>query len=390
MPSIPPQDHAVPHVSTIPANRNEHVDLFVREYDGTRPHHDPEAVLMLHGRSVPAVAGFDLQHGKYSWAQNLAEAGYDVFVMELQGSGLSPRPEMDNPCNANPAQQLDDLVPNPLAGPCPAAYPKQLGNSQSEWDELNTVVEFIRTSRNVPQVAFIGWSAAAFVMGPYVIQHPGKVSSLLLLAPIFPAKGNASKPGTRFDPPHALPLTTPAAQFGFPMNLLAKDGLSKVWDPEVQCPDQRESGIVDVVWAAILDNDPLGKTWGPVHAGVPDGIGRFRNSFWWGWNDTTVPLDNTLGTTVPVLIVYGEFDTQAMHKSSDVRFNFWVPDLYAAIPGTDKLMIRVACAGHQMVWETRAKDLHTMSREWLKNRTVDGLKSGSYALDTNGNFTPVV
>jgi hypothetical protein len=132
MPNIPPQDHAVPHVSTIPANLNEHVNLFVREYDGTRPHHDPEAVLMLHGRSVPALAGFDLHHGGYSWAQDLAQAGYDVFMMDLQGSGLSPRPEMDNPCNANPAQQNAALVPNPLVAACPPAYPKQLGNSQSE------------------------------------------------------------------------------------------------------------------------------------------------------------------------------------------------------------------------------------------------------------------
>ncbi|MFD7907391.1 alpha/beta fold hydrolase [Kitasatospora sp. NPDC059722] len=388
MPNIPPQDHAVPHVSTVPANLNEHVELFVREYDGTKPHHDPEPVLMLHGRSVPALAGFDLQHDGYSWAQDLAQAGYDVFVMDLQGSGRSPRPEMDNPCNANPAQQKADLVPNPLAAPCPPAYPKQLGNSQSEWDELNTVVEFVRKLRSVPQVAFVGWSAAAFVMGPYVLQHPGKVSSLMFLAPIYPPRGNASKPGTRFGAPHPLPLTTPAAQFGFPMNLLTKADLTHVWDPELKCAGQRESGMVDVVWAAIMDNDALGKTWGPLNSGVPEGVCRFRNSFWWGWNDATVPLDNTLGTVVPVLLVYGEDDTQAIHPTPDDRTNFSVPALYAAIPGTDKLMIRVACAGHQMVWENRAKDLHHMAREWLKHTAVDGLKSGSYALDTNGNYTP--
>ncbi|MFJ8628632.1 alpha/beta hydrolase [Kitasatospora sp. NPDC093550] len=389
MPQIPPQDHAVPHVSTLPANLNEHVELFVREYDGTTGSHAPEPVLMLHGRSVPAVAGFDLQHGSYSWAQNLAHAGYDVFIMELQGSGLSPRPKMDNPCNANPAQQHDDLVPDPLAATCPPAYPHQLGNSQSEWDELDTVVEFIKKLRNVSRVAFIGWSAAAFVMGPYVIQHPGKVSSLFLLAPIFPPNGSASKPGTRFGAPLPLPLSTPAAQFGFPMNLLTKTALKNVWAPELQCPDQRESGIEDVVWEAVLDNDPVGRTWGAGSAGAPEGVCRFRNSFWWGWNNTTVPLDNILGTVVPVAIVYGEFDTQAMHPSADPRLNFSVPQLYAAIPGTDKLMIRLDCAGHQLVWETRAPCLHHIARQWLKHTAVDGHKSGKYALDMNGTYTVI-
>src|SRR5262245_32785854 len=95
-------DHMVPHVSTVPANKDDYVQLFVRERDGTPPGAGAQrrAVLMLHGRSVPALAGFDLERGRYSWAGNLAQAGSDVFVMDLQGSGRSPRPKMDDACNA--------------------------------------------------------------------------------------------------------------------------------------------------------------------------------------------------------------------------------------------------------------------------------------------------
>lgn len=60
MPAHTPTDHLVPHISTIPANADSAVKLFVREYDGTKPSHTPQPVLMLHGRSVPVVAGFDL------------------------------------------------------------------------------------------------------------------------------------------------------------------------------------------------------------------------------------------------------------------------------------------------------------------------------------------
>jgi pimeloyl-ACP methyl ester carboxylesterase len=269
--AIAPKDHAVAHKSTVPANRDDSVNLFVREYDGTK-NHTRKAVLMLHGRSVPALAGLDLQHGKYSWAQSLAEDGCDVFIMDLQGSGRSPRPKMDNPCNVNPAQQPETLVPNPLSAPCPPKYPYQLANSQSDWDELDTVVEFIRDRHDVQKVALIGWSAAAYQIGPYALQHPEKVESLLLLAPIFPPKGRASKPGTRFDAPVPLPVSAPPAVFGFPMSLTTKTGFASAWDSQLHCPKQREDGMVDVVWKAFMENDKEGKGWGPKEGKVTQGV----------------------------------------------------------------------------------------------------------------------
>jgi hypothetical protein len=62
-------DHAIPHKSTVPgANEGAPVKLFVRERDGTNHGHLDErtAVLMLHGRSVPVLAGFDLEYKTYS------------------------------------------------------------------------------------------------------------------------------------------------------------------------------------------------------------------------------------------------------------------------------------------------------------------------------------
>lgn len=185
-------DHEVPHTSTVPANLNAPVKLFVRERNGTPPGQPRRPVLMLHGRSVPVLAGFDLPYKTYSWAEALAKAGYDVFMMDLQGSGLSPRPKMDDPRNVNPSQQ-NLLTPRPPGfTPGPPNYPFQLTNSNSDRDELNTVVEFVRDECEVEKVAFIGWSAAAFTMGPYAVKNPGKVESLFLLAPIFPPKGTST------------------------------------------------------------------------------------------------------------------------------------------------------------------------------------------------------
>src|SRR5262249_26262277 len=56
-------DHTVQHTSTIPANAGQSVWLFVREHDGSRGERSRKAVLMIHGRSVPALVGFDLRTG---------------------------------------------------------------------------------------------------------------------------------------------------------------------------------------------------------------------------------------------------------------------------------------------------------------------------------------
>ncbi|MGX1480498.1 UNVERIFIED_CONTAM: hypothetical protein RKD50_009306 [Streptomyces canus] len=86
------KDHRVRHKSTVPANKGEDVELFVRERDGTSLGHLDErtAVLMLHGRSVPVLAGVDLDFKSYSWADALAKAGYDVDLVAERLPRLPP------------------------------------------------------------------------------------------------------------------------------------------------------------------------------------------------------------------------------------------------------------------------------------------------------------
>ncbi|MFF3654687.1 alpha/beta fold hydrolase [Streptomyces olivochromogenes] len=347
----------------------------MRERDGTPPGHLDErtAVLMLHGRSVPVLAGFDLDFKSYSWADVLAKAGYDVFMMDLQGSGLSPRPKMDDPRNVNPAQQ-NLLKPRPPGfTPGPPNYPFQLTNSNSDRDELNTVVEWIIRERGVKKVAFIGWSAAAFTMGPYAVKNPGKVSSLFLLAPIFPPEGTSNAPD-------------PLPQPGFPTFLSTKDGTWNGWSNEVHCEGQREEEMRDKVWNAIMKSDPVGSTWGPE--GEDGGRNRIRNFVRWGWNKTTAAQGGVLGGSVPVLIAYGEHDRQVNTASEDPEFNFSVPALYNAIAGDHKLMVKLDCAGHSVVWEMQHKNVHDLSKHWLKHLKVDGKTQGIFDMNTNGDISP--
>ncbi|MGW5639787.1 alpha/beta fold hydrolase, partial [Streptomyces sp. NPDC003832] len=262
-------------------------------------------------------------------------------------------------------------------------------NSQSNWDEVHKVVTYILNLTGATTVDLIGWSAAAQQLGPYAIQHKENVRSLLLLAPIFPPTGRPSAPGTRWDAPVPLPQSTPAAVFGFPMTLTTKSGFDNVWSRDVRCHKQRADGMVEVVWKAMMENDSIGATWGPDVAGSPEGVMRVKNPFWWGWNTTTVALDGILGADVPVLIVYGELDTIINTDPNLGLLHFSVPALYDAVPGAHKLMFRLSCASHQIVWERRSKTVRRMSRQWLKDHSVYDLQKGSYHLDEDDVLTPL-
>ncbi|MGW2745386.1 alpha/beta fold hydrolase [Streptomyces sp. NPDC001450] len=402
MPGPVQTDYPVAHTSNNPANPNKQVNLFVREWNGTQPGHDPEPVLMLHGRSVPVLAGYDLvipgvpgdDAIRYSWAQQLAKEHYDVYMMDVQGNGKSPRLMMDDPCNANPSQR-DDVLGS-LAAPCGTPpYPHEFGTSQSEWAELATVVKFVRSRCMNKPIHFIGWSAAGPLMGPYALLHPTEVKSLFFLAPIFAPLGRWSeKPTDPFGLPKGvtnLPVSPPQAMFGFPMHVNSKTGFKIAWDRETGSPLQREPGIEDTVWAAMMDSDPVGAKWGPVLPdGTHEGVHRFRNSFWWGWNNETAKYNNVLGNQVPIALVHGELDRTANTPAAlpvPAVLRFSVPDLYKAVPGPDKLMFQLAGAGHSMVWERPAKVLHQITKQWLAHQKVWGLTSGSYYRDPDGELT---
>jgi pimeloyl-ACP methyl ester carboxylesterase len=375
-------DHAVPHVSTVPANAGLTVDLFVRERDaGLKKNRS--VVLMIHSRSVPVLAASELEpDSDYDWAFFLAKSGFDVFMLDFQGSGLSPRPKMDNPCNVPAAQQASILIPNPLTAKCLPSYPFILNDSGSDLDELDTVIDYIRNLRGVDKVHILSWSQGSFRIGPYAVSHPEKVASLFFLAPIF---------NTQFQPtgkPSGLPIS------GTPMTLTTRAAFESGWDVEVKCETQREAAIKDAVWAAIMENDELGRTWGPPPAGAPagsppEGVMRVRQVTLWGWNSEVAAK-----LTVPTLIIQGEFDTgqgarQHLAKVVTLEDGTQVPGLYSLVNNPNKLRFRVQCTGHFMQWENQRRLLHHVSKEWLKHGKVAGFSQGEFFIDTAGNLSPL-
>jgi pimeloyl-ACP methyl ester carboxylesterase len=344
-------DRFVPHTSTVPANQGQQVGLFVRERvrggdDLLRP-----VVLMIGGAATPSVEAFDLPFGNYSWMAFLAEAGFDVFAMDLTGYGLSPRPKMDDPCNAHPDDQKF-LIPNPLAASCRSSYPNTLSSMQSDWDEMDTVVNYIRQLRDIERISLLGWSRAGVRIGGYTARHPEKVERLFLYAPRY----------NRLDP--SLPPGLPEP--GVPMRVQPVTDFAG-WDAEVQCANQFTPAIRDVMTLIRREFDPLGSTWGAV------GVRRSPvQGTLFGWNPTV-----SSQISAPTLIIAGDLDaTTGVAQGRN---------LYSDLPIDNKVFIHVACASHQLVWENQHTILLSASKEWLSHGTFEGYVNGSFAVDAEAH-----
>jgi pimeloyl-ACP methyl ester carboxylesterase len=266
-------DHYVDHVSTVPAIAGQPVKIFVRERvlaglaQALRGREATgKVVLFVHGGTYPVVPDFDFDEVPgYSWMASLAQAGFDVFGMDMNGYGGSARPTMDDPCNVEPETQ-PLLIPGTISGPCAPSYPFQLNTAVSERDELDRVIEYIRAIRGVDKVSLVGWSGGGFRTGTYTSLNQDKVDKLIILA-----SSNYNRTGSS-NPPALVPAP------GSPMGVESRAILENDrWLNNVGCADQVEPGVPDVVWAVNMAWDPVGSTWGP-------GVVRGPNRTLWGWN----------------------------------------------------------------------------------------------------------
>jgi pimeloyl-ACP methyl ester carboxylesterase len=353
----------VPHVSTVPANEGNAVRLYLREKltdttaaDIARGSGSGKVVLFVHGGSVPSIPDYDLAYKDYSWMGYLAEAGYDTFAMDQTGYGRSPRPMMDDPCNMD-AENQAIVIPNPLAAPCTPSYAHGLTTVQTDWDEIDTVVDYIRELRGVDTVSLVGWSAGGRRTGGYAARHPEKIDKLILYAPGYSPDGPS-------EPPEAMP------QSGVPMRLQTRDTLTQGrWQSNVVCEDQVDPGIRSALWQTIMSFDTVGATWGP-----PGGVMRVRaGNSGWGWNK-----EYAAKVEAPTLILVGEQDNPQARSV-----------LYDDLTGTDtKVLVTMACATHFAVWETsQYKFMHRASLEWLERNTYRGSRIGRFAVGYDGADT---
>jgi pimeloyl-ACP methyl ester carboxylesterase len=306
-------------------------------------------VLFVHGATGPAVPDFDLDYKDYSWMAFLARAGFNAYAMDLSGYGGSPRPMMDDPCNLDPKDR-QILSGSAANAPCRPKALTHFNTIRSDWDELDTVVDYLRHTNGVQRVHIVGWSAGGPRVGGYVAQHPEKIERVILYAP----SATISSP---------IPDKVAA---GFPLTLQTREDFErKRWDPDVRCNGQLEPGLRDALWKTIMQWDHVGAEWHP-----PEGVMRARTATNFGW---TRELAGRV--RAPALVIVGEFDRLAERKS-----------VYDQLGSQQKVFVNVACASHFMLWEMQHRALHDASLEWLRDGRLKGLTRGELRVTPAGVF----
>src|SRR5687767_2710589 len=350
-------DHFVPHISTARANEGARVSLFVRQRRGAP---SGPAVLLVHGRSAAAVPSFDLEYRDYSWMAYLADVGFDVFAVDLQGYGSSSKPSvMDDPCNTSADNQTKYLIPKPLAAPCPPGYPHPLGSFATDWDEIDTVVEFIRSLRGdrAVKVNLVGWSRGGMRAIGYAARRAHNVDKVVALAP------------TRFPPVASVP--------SYPMNVIDKHDFFIDWDRQIDsrnCPQQVDSSIRQALWDSTIARDKLGSGWGV------SGVRRSPAFTAAGW---TPDLPGRV--RAPTLVIRGALDDQAPEQATRA--------LYNALGGP-KAYVTVSCGSHELVYEQQHTQLLQASARWLRfghlgrGAEVKFQVTGPPARTTRGGWPP--
>ena len=346
-------DHYVRAASTAPAMAGQPTQIYVRErvQAGTalRGALGDRVVLFVHGAGTPSEVSFDVPYQDYSWMAYLANAGFDVFGMDMTGYGRSTRPAaMNDPCNLAKDRQAGFA-----STACPTTPQHSLTTIASDWDDINSAVDYIRALRHVDKVSLIAWSQGGPRAGGYTAQHPEKVNRLVLLAPAY----NRNTP--------AAPAKNPPE--GVPFNTQSRDEFYANWDRQVGCPDQYDRAAAESVWSEMLASDPVGATWG-------SGVRRAPSVPTWGWTPAAVGK-----TTAPTLLVAGAHDKQV--NPDRVR------ELFSDLGSTQKMFVDLACSSHNAAWERNHLLLYKASLEWLTSSSVGGAKSGVVKL---GYSSPTV
>ena len=345
-------DHYVQVRSTVPVIAGQMAQIYVRELvqpstvlRGTPP--TDRVALFVHGAGTPAEVAFDVPYQDYSWMAYLAEAGFDVFAMDVTGYGRSTRPTpMNDPCNLSRAQQAA-FLPNLIPAACDPSYARQLTTIASDWDDIGAVIDHVRTLRHVERVSLLAWSLGGPRAAGYASHHPEKVLKLVLLAPAY----NRAAPA---NPPAQVPAN------GAAMTTQSRGEFVANWDRQTGCPAQYDPAVSEVVWRTLIGSDPVGSTWG-------GGVRRAPQVTTWGWNSATAAK-----TQMPTLMFSGAYDKQVPQDR--------VKDLYADLGSTHKVFVDLACSSHNAMWEKNHLLLFRASLEWLTQSSVNGKPEGMLQL----------
>jgi pimeloyl-ACP methyl ester carboxylesterase len=263
--------------------------------------------LFVHGATYPASTAFDLKLDGMSWMEYIVTRGYDVYLLDLRGYGLSTRPEemADRPQANSPIVRGDTAI-----------------------KDVRTVVDFILKRRNIPRLNLLGWSWGTVLMATFTTAHSEKVERLVLYAPVW----------IRQTPSLVQAGPGPLGAY----RTVRRETAKQRWYTGV--PEDKKAGLIPAGWFdqwadATWATDPEGAKQNPPVIRAPNGVLADGNDFW----SAGKPYYDPAKITVPTLLVDAEWDHDAPPYMAQALFPLLVnsPDKrYVELPeGTHTIMM---------------------------------------------------
>lgn len=271
-------------------------------------------VLYIHGSSFPIALSSEWGFSDgTSWADDLAESGFDVWGLDFVGYGHSTRPDY--------ASVLEDF-----------------GRADHAAQQIKTAVNFISDLREGAKVSIIAHSWGTVAAGCFASLYPDSINRLILFGPIVRRLNEFATLEPRMQP---FKLVTVAQQ--------RKRFLAEV--PDVYAPVLEEPRLEK--WGqAYLDSDPGSKFRKPFAVQVPSGPVNDAIEMWSG-----KALYAAKNIFAPTLIIRGEWDTASTNLDAQ--------NLYGSLGAMEKLIVTIPKATHLMHLEKGRFSLWQESRHFL-------------------------
>ncbi len=226
-------------------------------------------LLYVHGATYPSETAFDLRLGGMSWMDYIAAHGWDVYLVDLRGYGLSTRPpEMDRPPQDNPP-----IVTTVVA-----------------LRDVATAAEFIRKRRGVAKISLLGWSWGTSIMGAYAAANSDRINKLVLYAPLWVR-----------NTPSLIGADGPLGAY----RAVTKESARKRWLTGI--PEDKQADLIPAGWfdawaEATWETDPKARESGQLRA--PNGVIQDGREYW----ASGKPYYDPASIRVPTLLIKAEWD----------------------------------------------------------------------------------
>lgn len=300
------------------------LQLINKHTEGLRRFSPERTLVMVHGATFSSASLFDVAVSGASFMDVLAEAGYDVWAVDVRGYGGSTRP----PEMSRPPEGATPLIP-----------------ARTAVADLGAAVNFVCRHRSITRLGVLGMSWGATVAGAFASEAGDQVGKLVLVTPLW-----LSETPLRIDP-------------GGPL------GAYRVVDPKAYgaawraaAPEHERQALIPKGWfdawvEATLATDPGSPAAGMVRA--PTGAVQDVRDHW----TAGTPLYDPAAIACPALLVCAEWDV-------DVRFDM-AHDLFARLTGVPyKRFVEIGQGTHMVLMERNRRQAFDAIVAFLDERFV--------------------